>query len=86
LLLCQRRRNDGLITSRPGIPEIRDSQFSGLRLSAEVRVQSFSDYSLRVKFEKSRFLTVNGEVSLSQRGRLTKSSETEQAIQVSILQ
>ena len=63
------------------IPEIRESQRAGLRLSAEVRVQAFSDYSLRIKFEKSRFLTVNGEVNLSERGRLVKGGETEQGIQ-----
>ena len=64
-----------------GIPEIRDSQFAGLRLSSEVRVQSFSDYSLRIKFENSSFLTVNGELNLSERGRLAKGSETEHNVQ-----
>ena len=64
-----------------GIPEIRDSQYAGVRLSAEVRVQAFSDYSLRVKFEKTRFLTVNGDLNLSEGGRLNKGSETEQGAQ-----
>ncbi|CAB4065731.1 unnamed protein product [Lepeophtheirus salmonis] len=32
-----------------GIPEIR-SQYSGLKLSSKVRIQSFPDYSLRVQF------------------------------------
>ena len=64
-----------------GIPDIRDNQYAGLRLSSEVRVQAFSDYSLRVKFEKTRFLTVNGEVNLSHWGRLNKDSENEQGIQ-----
>jgi len=64
-----------------GIPEIRDSQYAGLRLSSEVRVQAFSDYSLRVKFENSRFLTVNGEVNLSERGRMNKGNENEQGVQ-----
>ena len=66
-----------------GIPDIRDSQYAGLRLSSEVRVQTFSDYSLRIKFEKTRFLTVNGDVSLSERGRLNKDSQNEQGIQES---
>ncbi len=66
-----------------GIPDIRESQYAGIRLSSEVRVQTFSDYSLRIKFEKTRFLTVNGEVNLSERGRLNKGSETEQGVQVS---
>ena len=66
-----------------GIPDIRESQYAGIRLSSEVRVQTFSDYSLRIKFEKTRFLTVNGEVNLSQRGRLNKGSETEQGVQES---
>jgi hypothetical protein len=64
-----------------GIPEIRDNQYAGLRLTSEVRVQTFSDYSLRVKFEKTRFLTVNGEVELSESDRLQKGSETEQGVQ-----
>ena len=51
-----------------GIPEIRDSQFAGLRLSAEVRVQSFSDYSLRVRFEQTRYRTFNGNVEFDENG------------------
>lgn len=63
-----------------GVSNIRDSQQAGLRLTSEVRVQAFSDYTLRVKFEKSKFLTVNGDVNLSERGRLVKGSETENGI------
>ena len=55
-----------------GVTEIQDSQRAGVRLTAEVRVQTFSDFSLRVKFEKPRLLTVNGEVNLSERGRINK--------------
>ena len=61
-----------------GIPEIRDSQRAGIRLTSEVRVQTFSDYSLRVQFEKSRYLTVNGEVNLSEKGRINKDQEGHQ--------
>jgi len=64
-----------------GIPEIRQSQYAGVRLSSEVRVQAFPDYSLRVQFENSRFVTVNGEMNLSDKGRIVKGSETEQNAQ-----
>jgi hypothetical protein len=37
-----------------GIPEIRDSQFAGLRLASDVRVQAFSDFSLRIKVSISQ--------------------------------
>jgi len=47
-----------------GIPEIH-SQFGGLKLSSTVRVQTQNDYSLRIKLESSRFVTVNGRVSPS---------------------
>jgi len=52
------------------IPEINSDQFSGLGLSADARVQAFSDYSLRIKFENATFVTVNGQVDLSERGGL----------------
>jgi hypothetical protein len=32
-----------------GIPDIRNSQFSGMKLHAQARVQAFPDYTLRVK-------------------------------------
>jgi hypothetical protein len=53
-----------------GIPEIRDSQYAGLRLSTDVRVQAFSDFSLRVKFENSTLINLNGDVNLSGSGEL----------------
>ena len=62
-----------------GIPDIHESQYAGLRLSSEVRVQAFSDYSLRIQFEKTRFLTVNGDVNLSERGRINKGSEIQES-------
>jgi hypothetical protein len=43
-----------------GIPEIRFSQKAGLRLTSTIRVQTKQDYSLRIKFENSRFTTFNG--------------------------
>lgn len=45
-----------------GIPEINDEQYGGLRLTSTVRVQSFQDYSLKIKLDNTRFFTVNGEV------------------------
>jgi len=64
-----------------GIPEINRAQVAGVRLSAVARVQSFADYSLRVKFEDCKFWTINGEVNLSDKERLQKGSETEHSSQ-----
>uniref|UniRef100_A0A0K2UPJ9 Uncharacterized protein n=1 Tax=Lepeophtheirus salmonis TaxID=72036 RepID=A0A0K2UPJ9_LEPSM len=65
-----------------GIPEIR-SQYSGLKLSSKVRIQSFPDYSLRVQFVEPKFVTVNQEIP-SIDGRLyvpsTHSEELPKAI------
>ena len=41
-----------------GIPDIRNSQFSGMKLHAQVRVQAFPDYTLRVKLEQPKFITL----------------------------
>lgn len=64
-----------------GIPEINQAQVAGVRLSAVARVQTFADYSLRVKFEDCKFWTINGEVNLSEKERLEKGPETEQSAQ-----
>ena len=42
------------------IPEIRANQKSGLRLTAILRVQAKTDYSLLIKFDQPKFLTFNG--------------------------
>jgi len=62
-----------------GIPEIKESHFAGVKLSSKVRVQSYSDYSLRVKIEEPRFLTLNGEVKVSETGRLLEQQSSESA-------
>lgn len=53
-----------------GIPDIRNSQFSGMKLHAKVRVQAFPDYTLRIKLEQPKFITLNGEISLTEVGRI----------------
>ena len=45
-----------------GIPEL-NNQYSGLRLSSSVKVQSFPDSSLRIQMQDVRFSTHNGEVN-----------------------
>ena len=45
-----------------GIPEL-NNQYSGLRLSSSVQVQSFPDSSLRIQMQDVRFSTHNGEVN-----------------------
>ena len=46
-----------------GIPELKN-QFSGLRLSALVRVQSFIDSTLRIQLEAAKFKPHNGELDV----------------------
>lgn len=60
-----------------GIPEIKESHFAGVKLSSKVRVQAYSDYSLRIKIEEPEFLTLNGEVKLSENGYLIKEQSPE---------
>jgi len=53
-----------------GIPEIRESHYAGIKLSSKVRVQSYSDYSLRIKMEETKFITLNGEIKTTESGRI----------------
>ena len=43
---------------------IKNLHYAGIKLMANARVQSFSDYSLRVRLEQPRFATINGEISV----------------------
>jgi len=60
-----------------GIPEIKESHLAGVRLSSKVRVQSFSDFSLRIRVEEPRFFTLNGEVVLTETGRVVSRQSPE---------
>ena len=53
-----------------GIPDIDKSHYAGVKLMANVRVQAANDYTLRVKLEQPRFMTLNGEISLTQAYRV----------------
>ena len=53
-----------------GIPDIRNTQYAGLKITAQVRVQAFQDYTLRVKMENPRFVTLNGQITLSEANRI----------------
>jgi len=56
-----------------GIPEISQSHWSGLKMNAKVTVQSYSDYSMRLRISEPEFLTINGEnVKLSETGRVLR--------------
>eukprot|EP00094_Tigriopus_californicus_P014239 TCALIF_13792-PA protein Name:"Similar to Vg Vitellogenin (Apis mellifera)" AED:0.04 eAED:0.04 QI:68/0.5/0.42/1/1/1/7/0/1534 len=46
-----------------GLEEIR-AQYGGMELSSIIRVQVFSDYSLRIKFENSKFVVVNKDLPI----------------------
>lgn len=60
-----------------GITEIRHRQMGGLKLTSNVRVQSFSDYSLRIKMENIKFVVLNGDVQLTESGRIKGQSGSE---------
>ena len=62
-----------------GIPAIHKSHFAGVKLTSKVIVQSYSDYSLRIKITEPVFITINGEVKLTETGRLTKHQIPESA-------
>ena len=51
-----------------GIPDIDAAQHAGARMAALVRVQTFSDYSLRIRFEQTRYRTFNGNVEFDENG------------------
>ena len=53
-----------------GIPDIRQSQWTGLKITAIVRVQAMQDYSLRVKIDGARLVTLNGDVELTEANRI----------------
>lgn len=48
-----------------GIPDIDSSQTAGVKLTTLARVQTFSDYSLRIKFDGVEYHAFNGEVRLN---------------------
>ena len=61
-----------------GIPEISQSHWSGIKVNAKVIVQTFSDYSLRMRVAEPEFWTVNGQnLKLSETGRVMRDQESE---------
>merc|ERR1711962_1050424 len=61
-----------------GIPDINQSQWSGIKMNAKVIVQSFSDYSMRLKVTEPEFWTINGQnVRLSETGRVLREQSPE---------
>jgi hypothetical protein len=46
-----------------GLPAIHATHAAGLRLRANVRVQSFPDYTLRIRIEQPTFMTINGAIT-----------------------
>ena len=45
-----------------GIPDINKSQYSGVKLTAQAKVQAQNDYTLRIKLDQVKFMTLNGEI------------------------
>merc|ERR1712235_163401 len=65
-----------------GIPEISQSHWSGVKLNAKVHIQSYSDYSMRLRISEPEFFTINGEgIRLSEEsGRVLREQESSESI------
>jgi len=69
-----------------GIPEISESHWSGVKLNAKLIVQSFSDYSMRLKITEPEFWTINGQnIRLSETGRVLREQESPESVKVESL-
>ena len=53
-----------------GIPEIKQSQWTGIKIMANIRVQAMQDYTLRVKIDDAQLVTLNGDVDLTDDNRI----------------
>ena len=53
-----------------GIPDINKSHYSGIKLSAQARVQAQNDFTLMVKLDQVKFMTLNGEIELNEANRI----------------
>ena len=53
-----------------GIPDINKSHYSGIKLSAQARVQAQNEYTLMVKLDQVKFMTLNGEIELNEANRI----------------
>jgi len=66
-----------------GIPDISQAQWSGIKMNAKVIVQSFSDYSMRLKVAEPEFWTINGQnVRLSETGRVLREQESPESVKI----
>merc|ERR1712029_772001 len=69
-----------------GIPEISESHWSGVKLNAKLIVQSFSDFTMRLRITEPEFWTINGQnVRLSETGRVLREQESPESVKVESL-
>merc|ERR1712029_880754 len=69
-----------------GIPEISESHWSGVKLNAKLIVQSFSDFSMRLRITEPEFWTINGQnIRLSETGRVLRQQESPESVKVESL-
>merc|ERR1712029_1059189 len=69
-----------------GIPEISESHWSGVKLNAKLIVQSFADFSVRLRITEPEFWTINGQnVRLSETGRVLREQESPESVKVESL-
>jgi len=69
-----------------GIPEISDSHWSGVKMNAKLIVQSYSDYSMRVRIAEPEFWTINGQnIRLSETGRVLREQASPESVKVESL-
>jgi len=66
-----------------GIPDISQSHWSGIKMNAKVIVQSYSDYTMRLRIAEPEFWTINGQnVRLSENGRVLREQESPESVKV----
>ena len=53
-----------------GIPNINRAHHSGIKLSAQVKVQPQPDASLLIKFDQVKFMSLNGEIEVNEVNRI----------------
>jgi len=69
-----------------GIPDISQSHWSGIKMNAKVIVQSYSDYSMRLRVTEPEFWTINGQnIRLSETGRVLRDQESPESVKVESL-
>lgn len=66
-----------------GIPEIRADQHGGVHFACDLRIQTDGNSTLLIRFENVELFSINGNIKLTQSGRLVKDSTMDNLKKVS---